>query len=265
MKGSREFLNGSNLKWIAMITMLIDHMGYLLLGYGVLWVLPESAIQYVKWYRIYWMMRCVGRVAFPVYAFLLTEGIAHTRDWKRYAWRLGIFAFLSEIPFDFMCFQKPFSMAGQNVFFTLLIGLLTVKAAEHASGRISGEKRMTVWIVITGLGCVTAVLLRTDYDYTGVILIVLLHLLRGTRIRQCVGGFFWLAISLKSWQYLGGLAFAFLLIGIYNGERGSGRGKYAFYAFYPLHMLALYLLYQWMMPNIGSIFGFTNLALTGIQ
>lgn len=176
MKGSREFLNGSNLKWIAMITMLIDHMGYLLLGYGVLWVLPESAIQYVKWYRIYWMMRCVGRVAFPVYAFLLTEGIVHTRDWKRYAWRLGIFAFLSEIPFDFMCFQKPFSMAGQNVFFTLLIGLLTVKAAEHASGRISGEKRMTVWIVITGLGCVTAVLLRTDYDYTGVILIVLLHL-----------------------------------------------------------------------------------------
>ena len=107
MKGSREFLNGSNLKWIAMITMLIDHMGYLLLGYGVLWVLPESAIQYVKWYRIYWMMRCVGRVAFPVYAFLLTEGIVHTRDWKRYAWRLGIFAFLSEIPFDFMCFQKP--------------------------------------------------------------------------------------------------------------------------------------------------------------
>ena len=47
MKGSREFLNGSNLKWIAMITMLIDHMGYLLLGYGVLWVLPESTIREV--------------------------------------------------------------------------------------------------------------------------------------------------------------------------------------------------------------------------
>lgn len=265
MKEFRGFLNGSSLKLIAMIAMLIDHMGYLLLGYGVLRLLPGTAMQYAKWYHIYRMMRCVGRIAFPVYAFLLTEGIVHTRDWKRYAWRLGIFAFLSEIPFDLMCFQKPFSMAGQNVFFTLLIGLLTVEAAEYVSGRISGEKRMTAWIVTAGIGCVTAVLLRTDYDYNGVLLIVLLYLLRETRIRQCIGGFFWLVISLQSWRYLAGFAAAFILIGIYNGERGFRKGKYAFYVFYPVHMLLLYLWYQWMMQNIGSIPGFANLALAGIR
>ncbi len=252
MKNINKGISGSNLKIIAAVTMLIDHIGFLLLGYGVLQMFPGSTRQYSEWYGVYHLMRCVGRVAFPIYAFLLTEGIAHTRDWKKYGLRLGIFAVLSEIPFDLMCFQKPICGETQNIFFTLLIGLLTVEAAEYAARKISGEKIILVWITTGTCGCIAAVLLRTDYDYIGILLIVLLYLLRERRIGQCVAGFFWISANLSGIGFLLGVAVSFLLIGIYNGERGNKRGKYIFYIFYPVHLLVLYLIYQWLMQNIGK-------------
>lgn len=250
-KSLRGFINGSQLKLVAVATMLIDHIAYLLLGCGILRVLPETAPEYAGWYQTYRLMRCVGRVAFPIYAFLLTEGIVHTRDWKKYGWRLGIFALISEIPFNLLCFQKVICWNAQNVFFTLLLGLLTVKGAEYAAGQASlsrqypGEKSSLAWIVAAGIGCQAAVFLKTDYDCGGVLLVVLLYLLRKDRLKQCAAGFFWFVLIEGNWYYIGGLAAAFLLIAMYNGERGSQKGKYAFYAFYPLHLMVLYLVYRW--------------------
>ena len=234
---------------IAVISMLIDHTGYLLLGCGMLRLLPHSVPQYAAWRQCYLIMRGVGRVAFPVYAFLLTEGIVHTRNWKRYGLRLAIFALISEIPFDLLCFQKPICQEAQNVFFTLLIGLLTVKAADYVAQRGEGQDTVLIRSILIAAGCGIAVLFRTDYDYSGVLLIVLLYRLRQNRARQCIVGFVWMLITLGRWYYAIGLAAAFLLIGIYSGERGSARGKYAFYAFYPLHLLLLYLIYRQLMGS----------------
>ncbi|MCI9163820.1 MAG: conjugal transfer protein TraX [Lachnospiraceae bacterium] len=258
----RGMITGCGLKMVAMAAMLIDHTAYLLLGCGILRALPGEAPGYAGYYQMYQVMRCVGRAAFPIYAFLLTEGIAHTRDWKRYGLRLGMFALISEIPFDLLCFQQPVCLDGQNVFFTLLLGLLAVKGAEWAAGRASraqhypGEKSSLAWVVAAGLGCQAAVFLRTDYDASGVLLVVLLYLLRKTPLKQCIAGFFWLLVTEGRWHYAPGLAAAFLLIGLYNGERGSKRGKYAFYAFYPLHLAALYLIYRYMDATYWAVYFF---------
>lgn len=249
MPKPRGAVTGSQLKMVAVVAMLIDHTAYLLLGCKVLSALPASAAGYAGYIQVYRVMRCVGRAAFPIYAFLLTEGIVHTRDWKKYGLRLGVFALVSEIPFDLLCFQQPVSWERQNVFFTLLLGLLAVEGAEYAAGRASraqsypGEKSSLAWIVAAGIGCQAAVFLRTDYDAGGVLLVVLLYLLRQSRLRQCVAGFLWLLVTEARWYYAAGLAAAFLLIGMYNGERGRQRRKYAFYAFYPLHLAVLYLIY----------------------
>ena len=106
-------LNSLHLKLLAMVTMLIDHMGFTLFPYA-LW------------------MRCVGRLAFPVFCFLIAEGCAHTHDKKRYAARLLVFAVLSEPAFDLM-HGVWFTMDYQNVLWTLLLGALVCWAVEWAS------------------------------------------------------------------------------------------------------------------------------------
>lgn len=246
-------LTGNTLKWIAVITMVIDHIGYLLLGYGMLRLVPSGSPQYTTWFAVYRTMRCIGRIAFPIYAFLLAEGINHTRSWQKYAARLAAFALLSEIPFDLMASRKLIDPGSQNVFFTLLLGLLAVKAAEgiyirfyRSHNNIPVQIYPVVIFLTAGVGCAVAEWLKTDYGYIGIILIVLLHQLSQERPKQCLLGFMWIYITLAHPYYIWGLAAAFFLIFLYNGQRGKGRCKYLFYALYPLHILALYFLYQFI-------------------
>ena len=110
--------------------MLLDHIGVLLIGYGILMEMMPEQKEYASWYLLYCILRIIGRVAFPIYAFLLTEGFFHTRDWKKYAVRLGVFALISEIPFDLLAWQQPVDWRTQNVFFTLFLGLLMLKVLE---------------------------------------------------------------------------------------------------------------------------------------
>ena len=105
-KSSCQRLSGSTLKWIACISMLIDHTAFLLIGYGVLNTVSPGTPAYHMWIQLYYIMRSIGRIAFPIYVFLLTEGIVHTKSWTRYGIRLGIFAVLSELPFDWMCVDQ---------------------------------------------------------------------------------------------------------------------------------------------------------------
>ena len=100
-------LNSLHLKLLAVVTMLIDHMGFTLFPHAV------------------WM-RAVGRLAFPIFCFLIAEGCAHTHDKKRYAGRLLLFAVLSELPFNLMCSGQWISWNYQNVLWTLLIGAAPV-------------------------------------------------------------------------------------------------------------------------------------------
>ena len=223
-------LNSLHLKLLAMVTMLIDHMGFTLFPYA-LW------------------MRCVGRLAFPIFCFLVAEGCAHTHDKKRYAARLLVFAVLSEPAFDLMCGGVWFTMDYQNVLWTLLIGALVCWAMDWARTRPELWQRLPADAAIA-VGFILGQWGNTDYGGWGVLLVVLFYLSREVKGKwaiQLVGTalFCWFCSPWRG-QLLALLAM--LPIALYNGERGfSGKAlQYGFYGFYPVHILILSVLAQYV-------------------
>lgn len=223
-------LSGSGLKLLAVLSMLTDHL-------AAFYLYNMPAMQ-DAWFSIghraitpYLLMRLVGRVAFPIFAFLLVEGFVHTHDRRRYGTNLFVFALLSEIPWN-LVHSGTWSFPSQNVFFTLLLGYLGLCALEHFEGV---PKKQTLSLL--GL-LVVSVLLRADYGCSGYGFILLLYVLRQQKLLQAVIGSCMLG---SRWQ----AGLAFIPISMYNGERGFVKGtfaKYAFYIFYPLHLLVIYCL-----------------------
>lgn len=219
--------SGSTLKLIAVITMLIDHIGL-----GVVGRLTMTRPELYDAYRI---MRGIGRIAFPIFVFLLVEGMHNTKNIKKYALRLGVFALISEIPFDLAFHAEVLEFTYQNVFFTLFIGLLVIWAMDSAAGTVENKIfKMLLMAAAVAAGAWAAELLRTDYGAKGILCIAVIYLFSYDRKLQLVAGciaFLW------EWQAL----FAFIPIAFYNGRRGW-KLKYVFYIFYPLHLFLIYLL-----------------------
>lgn len=117
----RRGISGSTLKLIAIITMIIDHTGATIVQ-KMLMINADNGLLF----GMYTVMRSIGRISFPIFCFLLVEGYLHTRNVRKYAVRLAIFAIISDIPFDLALHNTPFNFGYQNVYFTLLIGLLTL-------------------------------------------------------------------------------------------------------------------------------------------
>lgn len=235
--------SGSALKWAAIVTMFLDHVGATLVWRQMM------AQPTLSWASGYTLLRTVGRVAFPIFCFLLVEGFLHTQSRKNYALRLGAFALLSELPFD-LALNGPRlpDWSGQNVFFTLLLGFLAMWACDGIARRWPGGGGRLLQIIVTGALCVAAELLATDYGAFGVALIAALYWGR------CWPGLGqpWHSTLLGSVAVLGycGLQdnwievyaiLGLLLTLTYNGARGR-QNKYFFYAFYPVHLLVLGLL-----------------------
>lgn len=219
--------------------MLIDHIGAVIIEPGIFHSPDEAAIQAVlatdaglKWFAADQVLRTVGRIAFPIFCFLLVEGFLHTKDWKKYAARLLAFALISEVPFDMAVFGAWFNPEYQNVFFTLFVGLLVLEGYRRF------ESSQIKQILVMLAGCVAAFLLRCDYNVFGIVLIVILYLFRNNRkYRTLAGG---LMAALESSSCFCAAALAFIPIHLYNGTRGKLRLKYLFYWFYPVHLLILY-------------------------
>lgn len=241
-------LNGNQLKLIAVISMLIDHIGLEIVGRGILLRLPAETADYQKWYLVYLVMRTVGRMAFPIYAYLLVEGYTHTRDWKKYAARLGAFAILSEIPFDLLATGQMVSWSVQNVFFTLSAGLLMMKTLDLVrwSERMISKPEIGSFLqfLVIGMACVLSWSIKSDYDYAGILLIAIFFWFRGAPKKQCLTGFIWYAWMFQKWYYICGYLFAFAVLYLYNGRRGNRKWKYVYYVCYPAHMLVLVFIYQ---------------------
>lgn len=242
-------LSGSTLKLTAVVSMLIDHTAAVLLARMLLTRRLVSTaervvevVDYDSLYNIYAVMRSIGRIAFPIYCFLLVEGFHRTRNVKKYALRLGIFALVSEIPFD-LAFNASFLEFGyQNVFFTLFLGLLTMTAVEWVlfqkewvSHRLL-NRAMGFFLagVVVFAGGLAAHFLQTDYGTRGVLCIMVLYFTAKWKPVQMVAG----AMSFL-WELPAPVAF--LPVAFYNGKRGIDL-KYVFYAFYPIHLLCLYLI-----------------------
>ena len=168
-------LSGSTLKLIAIITMLIDHIGAAVIARLLIAGQGSEML-----YKIYYAMRAVGRVAFPIFCFLLVEGFFYTGSRKKYALRLFGFALLSEIPFDLAFSGKTLEFGYQNVFFTLLIGLLTIMLFDAVVKKQEWHPvlRSALLVIITFGGMGAAYLLHTDYDAKGVLAILVFYMTR---------------------------------------------------------------------------------------
>ena len=207
--------------------MLIDHLAAFLPGdfmdmKETLFMIGNKAIS------LRMLMHYIGRTAFPLFAFLITEGFTHTHDRKKYGINLFIFALISEIPWN-LAHTGDLFYARQNVFFTLLLGYLGLCALEYYKDDY--KKKIITLACLLGVSLV----LRADYTCFGFGFIILLYLL-DRRMMAILG-----CCMLPS-RWIGGLAFVPILM--YNGERGFAKAKwikYAFYIFYPLHLLVLYL------------------------
>lgn len=242
-------LAGSALKMIAMVTMLIDHFAATVLTQKIIRS-PEcfDATRHLRMNGLvcsYWIMRGIGRIAFPIFIFLLLEGFLHTRNRFRYIGRLLLFAAVSEIPFDFaftlsegMVRQgQIIEFTYQNVFFTLAIGLIVITVMEgiralHADIIL----KVILSLGVVALGAALAYFMHTDYDAFGVLAIVSVYLLRNTRKElriaiPCV------ILSFTSLLELVALI-DILPVSFYNGERGW-KFKWVFYLFYPVHLFIL--------------------------
>ena len=251
-------ISGYWLKMIAVITMLIDHSAATILERILVqmpsWA-PATVDNWEQWYRLDLLLRGIGRMAFPIYCFLLVEGFHYTHSRRKYAARLFVFALISEVPFDMAFNQGFFDMSYNNVFLTLLIGLVTIWCSDMVIRRTETENfskgkkagmivlRVIMLAIVLITGSVVAEILHTDYGACGVIAIFIMYMLYHRRML----GF---ALMVLELGLLGGIiewAAILMLIPMhfYNGTRGK-QIKYFFYVFYPVHLLILSLI-CWIM------------------
>lgn len=218
-------LSQEALKGIACITMLIDHIGAVFL--------PGFTL------------RIIGRISFPIYCFLLAEGVHHTRNPGRYGARLCLSMVISELAFDLAFFGGPTGLY-QSVMVTLLLGFLALQTAKRF--------RNPVLKILTVIPfALLAELLRTDYGAYGVVLIALFGLSREMPLRRPVQflGMALLFLQMPSMRiplgsfYLPIQMFALLAmvpICLYSGRKATGSriSQWGFYLFYPVHLTVLY-------------------------
>ena len=223
-------MSGSVLKLLAVISMLVDHIALFLYRDN------EAFLQVIysigsKEITPYFLMRSFGRLAFPIFAFLIVEGFIYTQNRFKYGRNLLLFALLSEIPWN-LIHSGSWHYPSQNVFFTLFIGFMGLCCITY--WKEDKVKRGVSLLALFGL----TFLFRADYGLRGFAFILMLYALRSQLLLKSVIG-----CSMLPGTWIPGLAF--IPICLYNGTRGFIKGslwKFCFYAFYPVHLLLLYWL-----------------------
>ncbi len=209
-----------HIKIIAILTMIIDHLG--------MFFFPDI-----------FFLRIIGRLSFPLFAWLIANGAYHTKNRQQYLMRLVLFAFVSQIPFSLATQLIDPTSTLLNIFFTLSIGLIGIIFLKKTQRRY--------WLLISFLCALLAGLLNTDYGAFGVLSIIAFYVFfhhRKYLIISQISIFF--LMSLQGW-FLGNVVGVFEVIGLislffillYNNKEGS-RMKYLFYVFYPLQYVFVY-------------------------
>lgn len=245
---SKLNITGFHLKLIAMISMTIDHIGAVVLAR-----LQDSGNLF--WQQeiidsLYFSLRFIGRFAFPLYCFMLIEGFFHTRSRRNYALRLFVMAVLSEIPYDLALHGTWYFPQQNNVFVTLLLGLLMMWSIStwntfcrkfFAVGKKKEWESTAVTLGTVGIAFAAVLCMiyicKSDYGIAGVITILCMYLLHS----RPVCGFTVGCSSIMLLHFSALQAAALLMIPVisrYNGQRGTPM-KFLFYGYYPLHLLLL--------------------------
>lgn len=209
-------LSGSTLKVIALVSMTIDHVTYHVMGNAM--GLQDS------WQ--YDCLRGVGRLAFPIFAFLVVEGYRHTHHLGKYAAALFLTAVISEIPWYLLG-----ETDSHNVLFTLLLGLVSI---------VLTDKVKSSWAMLIPSCCIAfiAMWMNTDYSWRGIGVMMVFF-----RFREKPFFMFLFGILFLMEYGILGTSLGILICLCYNGNRGLIKGnwlKYVFYLYYPLHLMAIW-------------------------
>ena len=212
------------LKIIAIISMLCDHSGYII-------------------FNKFSFMNYIGRLAFPIFAFSITEGYKHTKNLKKYFLRLFIFAIISQVPYMLFLntIDANFSL---NIIFTLILGLLSITVYTKCTNKFLG----LLFIVLSGF---LAHFLYFDYGWFGITVIFIFYIFKDKKfymnlffILSTFINYFYMylkTIRIEYWIIILCCSLSLLPINLYNGKKGKNM-KYLFYIFYPLHLIILVLL-----------------------
>lgn len=212
------------LKFIAIIAMIFDHLGYVL-------------------FNKFSFMNYIGRLAFPIFAFSITEGYIHTRNLKKYFIRLLIFALISQIPY--MLFIQTFTNTFTlNILFTLTLALFAITVYDKSENKLLGILSVTLCAVLANF-------LHFDYGWFGIVIIFIFYIFKSKKLYMNLSfgivtfiNYFYNYITTFRKEYLFIILFCCLSlfpINLYNGKKGKNI-KYFLYIFYPLHLILLYLL-----------------------
>ena len=226
---------------MAMVFMLCDHL------WGT--IVPGN-----DW------LTCIGRLTFPIYAFMIVEGYFHTKNLKNYVRRLLLFALLSEIPFNLAMGSSLFYPIHQNVLWSFLISIGLI----HWNERVK-EKRILIRLLVAAaslcIGCLGGIVTFVDYYHAGILTALAFYFFRGRKWWHCAAQF--LCLWYINFEILGGFSYEVTLFGqtrflerqglallalipiwLYRGKQGyhSKTLQLVYYAFYPLHLLILGLL-----------------------
>lgn len=229
-------ITGTGLKLIAVITMLIDHIGASIIRHMLI---TGSATA-----DLYSMTRAIGRMAFPIYCYLLVEGFIHTKNIKKYALRLFLVAVISEVAFDYAIHDSYLYLEHNNVLWTLLLGLGVLYCYSLVEKTGFGlEYQYILRIIIMFAGMLIAYLIKVDYKYSGICCIsVMYYLYSNDRFKRLFSVSFGILILTLMSSKLELYAYYILIpMYFYKGKRGAD-GKVIrafFYLFYPIHLLIL--------------------------
>lgn len=205
-------------------------------------------------------LTCIGRLTFPIYAFLLVEGYFHTKDLKKYVGRLFLFAIISEIPFNLAMGSSLFFPIHQNVLWSFLISMGLIHWNEKMKEK-KLWKRILVGIITICIAYVGGFLTFVDYYHAGILMVLTFYAFRGQKWWCYLGQV--LCMGYINFEILGGFSYmvnifdqtyfierqglallALVPIWLYKGKQGyhSKALQYGYYLFYPLHLLILGLL-----------------------
>ena len=226
---------------MAMVFMLCDHL------WGT--IIPGN-----DW------LTCIGRLTFPIYAFMLVEGYFHTSNLKKYVIRLLIFAVISEIPFNLAMGSSLFYPIHQNVLWSFLISIGLIHLNEKARHK-KLYKRILIGIATVCIGYIIGLLTFVDFYNAGILMVFTFYFFRGRKWWHYVGQL--ICMWYINFEILGGFGYeidifgttqfivrqgfallALIPIWLYKGKQGhhSKVFQYICYAFYPLHLLVLGIL-----------------------
>lgn len=232
--GKIQFLSGAWLKLIAILSMLIDHVNKALLypnlisNNGVLTTVSN-------------IFDIIGRIAFPLFCFLLVEGYFKTRSKKKYLLNLLIFGVISEVPFDMFTTASFVNMNWNNVMFTLALVLITIWTIDILKEKMQKFPK-ALWyfasFFIVLIMCIAAMYLSLDYEHHAILIGYFFYLFHNMPILAIPFGY--ISIYTQPWALLG-----FGLTLTYNGKRGK-QNKMLNYWFYPVHLLILGILRLWL-------------------